>query len=85
MDAVDHAVVYFDPDVVAHKRLPALDAEFVRSCFDCPTLEVITDPRELEARLQVVPQHNHVLLMMSSGRFGGVEIIPSLRQVTSSR
>jgi len=85
MDAVDHAVVYFDPDVVAHKRLPALDAEFVRSCFDRPTLEVITDPRELEARLQVVPQHNHVLLMMSSGRFGGVEIIPSLRQVTSSR
>ncbi|MDA0728768.1 MAG: Mur ligase family protein [Bacteroidetes bacterium] len=85
MDAVDHAVVYFDPDVVAHKRLPSLDAEFVRACFGRTSLEVITDQAELNARLQDVPQSNHVLLMMSSGRFGGVNIIPNPRPVTSSQ
>ena len=47
MNAVDHAIVYFDPDVVRHKRLPELDASFVRSAFGRNTLEVITDKEHL--------------------------------------
>lgn len=83
MNAVDYAVVYFDPDVVAHKRLPELDEAFVKEAFGRSSLEVITSPRELEARLNAVPRENHVLLMMSSGRFGGVEITLAPRQVPS--
>ena len=65
MNAVDHAIVYFDPAVVAHKRLPDLDAEFVKEAFGRESLEVITDATKLSERLLSVPQHNHVLLMMS--------------------
>ena len=83
MNEVDHAVVYFDPEVVKHKRLPELDASFVRDAFGRDTLEVITDKAELTRRLEAVPSHNHVLLMMSSGRFGGVEFSPVPRPVTS--
>ena len=84
MNAVDHAIVYFDPAVVAHKRLPDLDAEFVKEAFGRESLEVITDATKLSERLLSVPQHNHVLLMMSSGRFGGVTFTPAPHPATSS-
>lgn len=83
MNAVDHAVVYFDPEVVRHKRLPELSAEFVQGAFGRDTLEVITDRDVLAQRLASVPREQHVLLMMSSGRFGGVEFSPTPRPVTS--
>ena len=83
MNEVDHAVVYFDPEVVKHKRLPELDAAFVREAFGRDTLEVITDKTMLHRRLEAVPSQNHVLLMMSSGRFGGVEFSPAPRPETS--
>ena len=51
MDAADKAVVFFDPDVVAHKRLPQLDAGFVKDCFGREDLEVVTSVNALEARL----------------------------------
>lgn len=85
MDAVDHAVVYFDPAVVAHKRLPELSEEFVKSSFGRDTLEVITDVAALEERLDAVPRNNHVLLMMSSGRLGGATFNPAPRRVPSSQ
>lgn len=85
MNAVNHAIVYFDPAVVEHKRLPELDAAFVKEAFGRASLEVITDATELSERLQSVPQHNHVLLMMSSGRFGGVTFNPTPHPATSSK
>jgi UDP-N-acetylmuramate: L-alanyl-gamma-D-glutamyl-meso-diaminopimelate ligase len=83
MDAVDHAVVFFDPAVVAHKRLPELNASFVKSCFGREDLEVVTSAKALEARLAQVPGRNHVLLLMSSGRFGGANLSRARRRETS--
>ena len=83
MDAADQAVVFFDPDVVAHKRLPELDAGFVKGCFGREDLEVVTSAQALEARLADVPSENHVLLLMSSGRFGGANLSPARRPATS--
>ena len=83
MDHVSHAIVYFDPAVVKQKRLPDLEVDFVQQAFGRVDLEVITDAQKLEARIQSVPKKDHVLLMMSSGRFGGIDIIPTPRQETS--
>ena len=83
MDAADKAVVFFDPDVVAHKRLPELDAGFVKGCFGREDLEVVTSVKALEARLALVPSQHHVLLLMSSGRFGGANLSPARRPATS--
>lgn len=74
MNSVDNAIVYYDPKVVEHKRLPAISVDEVRSAFNREDLEVITSVEELESRLKAVPQENHCVLMMSSGRFGGAEI-----------
>ena len=83
MDAADKAVVFFDPNVVAHKRLPELDAGFVKGCFGREDLEVVTSVQALETRLADVPGENHVLLLMSSGRFGGANLSPARRPATS--
>lgn len=83
MDAADHAVVFFDPDVVAHKRLPELDTGFVKDCFGREDLEVVTSLKSLETRLAQVPGQNHVLLLMSSGRFGGADLSRARRPATS--
>ena len=74
MDAVNHAVVFYDPDVVKHKRLPAISIQEVINYFERDDLEVITSVDKLENRLKKIPNENHCVLMMSSGRFSGVEI-----------
>jgi UDP-N-acetylmuramate: L-alanyl-gamma-D-glutamyl-meso-diaminopimelate ligase len=74
MNAVDHAVVFYDPEVVKHKKLPAISIQEVIDCFEREDLEVITSVDQLESRLQKIPKENHCVLMMSSGRFGGVDI-----------
>ena len=74
MDAVDSAIVFYDPKVVEHKRLPAITIQEVKDAFAREDLEVITTVEQLEARLGLIPKENHCVLMMSSGRFGGTEL-----------
>ena len=74
MDAVDKAIVFYDPKVVEHKRLPAISIQEVKDAFGREDLEVITTVDSLEKRLNAIPKENHCVLMMSSGRFGGAEI-----------
>ena len=73
MNAVDHAVVFYDPEVVKHKKLPAISKQEVIACFGREDVEVITSVDQLENRLQDIPKENHCVLMMSSGRFGGAD------------
>lgn len=72
LEAADHAIVYFDPEVLQHKNLPALDPEFIRSSFgNHPHLQIITSSADLKTRWESVPRQNHAMLMMSSGWFSG--------------
>lgn len=74
MDAVAKAIVFYDPKVVEHKRLPEISIQEVKDAFGREDLEVITTVDTLEKRLSTIPKENHCVLMMSSGRFGGAEI-----------
>ena len=74
MNAVDNAIVYYDPKVVKHKRLPEISPEEVVKAFNRDNLEVIISDKKLEARLAEIPRENHCILLMSSGRFGGAEL-----------
>ncbi len=71
LDAADEAVVYFDPDVLAHKRLPELDPETVRACFGREDVRVITDRAALEALWATWQSGPRAVLLMSSGWFSG--------------
>ncbi|RFP66543.1 peptidoglycan synthetase [Hymenobacter lapidiphilus] len=73
-DAPDVAVVYFNPAVLAHKRLPALPPEAVQAAFQRPDLRVFTDSRELADFLHAQNWADTNLLMMSSGTFDGLDL-----------
>jgi UDP-N-acetylmuramate: L-alanyl-gamma-D-glutamyl-meso-diaminopimelate ligase len=70
--AADEAMVYFNPAVVAHKKLSPLTTQFVKKAFANPNLTVANHREEV---LQFVKKHqskNSVLLLMSSGNFDGI-------------
>ena len=74
MNSVDYAIVYYDPAVVEHKRLPAFSPKEVITAFNRANIEVITSVKILEERIKAIPTENHCVLLMSSGRFGGAEL-----------
>jgi UDP-N-acetylmuramate: L-alanyl-gamma-D-glutamyl-meso-diaminopimelate ligase len=73
-DAPDVAVVYFNPHVLEHKRLPPLAPEAVQAAFQRPDLRVFTDSQALAAFLHEQNWTNANLLMMSSGTFDGLDL-----------
>jgi UDP-N-acetylmuramate: L-alanyl-gamma-D-glutamyl-meso-diaminopimelate ligase len=73
-DAPDVAVVYFNPHVLEHKRLPPLAAATVAQAFQRPDIKVITDSAELAAFLRSQTWDNTNLLLMSSGTFDGLDL-----------
>lgn len=75
MAAADTACVYFNPEVVAHKKLPNLSASQVKTEFNEPGLNVFDDNKELLKFLtsKVNPDQPTILVVMSSGSFDGID------------
>ena len=73
-DAPDVAVVYFNPHVLEHKRLPALPPEAVQQAFQRPNLQVFTDSKALAEFLHQQNWQDTNLLMMTSGTFDGLDL-----------
>jgi UDP-N-acetylmuramate: L-alanyl-gamma-D-glutamyl-meso-diaminopimelate ligase len=74
MDAADRAIVFYDPHAVALKRLPPIAPERIREAFGREDLRVITDPLEVIGAVRQGAEGDAVLLMMSSGNFGGLDL-----------
>ena len=73
-DAPNVAVVYFNPHVLEHKRLPPLAPAAVAAAFARPDLHVFTDSRELAAFLHARAWADTNLLLMTSGTFDGLDL-----------
>ena len=74
MAAADRAIVFYDPHAVQLKRLPAIPPERIRQAFGRADLQVITDPIAVMGAVRQDMQPRSVLLMMSSGNFGGLDL-----------
>ena len=74
MDPADEAIVYFDPAVVEQKRLEAVSKEDVSSAFNNKELTVIDHKGEVKDAIVTRFKKGDVLLMMSSGNFGGIDL-----------
>ncbi|PKQ70171.1 UDP-N-acetylmuramate--L-alanine ligase [Raineya orbicola] len=70
----DLPVVYFNPKVVEHKKLPAISADDIKSAFDMPNLEVFEDSRKFADFLKSQNYANTSLLLMSSGNFDNLPL-----------
>ncbi|HPT43301.1 MAG TPA: Mur ligase family protein [Paludibacteraceae bacterium] len=75
MKDADVAFVYYNPEVIQHKRLKELVPYEVRSAFGGNNITVFTDTNELQKTLRSMNYDNSVLLLMSSGNFSGINLI----------
>ena len=76
MDAADEAWVYFSPDAVAHKKLPALSKADVETAFGAGVL-VFDSSESLQSALEN-PHNIKAMALMSSGNFGGIDLEATL-------
>ncbi|MBK8498930.1 MAG: peptidoglycan synthetase [Flavobacteriales bacterium] len=74
MDSADTAIVFYDPHAVQLKRLPPVPTERVRSAFGRADLLVLNDPIAVMGAVREGIGGDSVLLMMSSGNFGGLDL-----------
>ncbi|HRH70217.1 MAG TPA: Mur ligase family protein [Flavobacteriales bacterium] len=74
MDAADRAIVFYDPHAVQLKRLPAIPPERIQRAFGRPDVQVMNDPIAVMGAVRKDRKEESVLLMMSSGNFGGVDL-----------
>jgi UDP-N-acetylmuramate: L-alanyl-gamma-D-glutamyl-meso-diaminopimelate ligase len=73
MEKADDAVVFFNPDTLAHKRLEMITPEDITASFSRDRLGVYTSPAELKEFLFSRSWKDAVLLLMSSGNFSGID------------
>lgn len=74
MNLADTAIVYFDPEVIAHKKLNPLTEEKVKDSFQKKNLYVFTNQSKLIEFIRNINLKNKNLLMMSSGNFSGINL-----------
>lgn len=72
LDAADVAVVFYSPDAVAIKKLEEVTKEQIELAFNRENLIVYTNPEEFKSFLLVQDFTDSVLLLMSSGNYGGL-------------
>ena len=68
----DDALVYFNPEAVKHKKLPALSVDEVRGHFGSSSLHVSNQSTEVEKWLE--KQGDAIFLLMTSGNFDGIDL-----------
>lgn len=71
MEKADVALVYFNPDVVKHKKLEPISKELVFEGFG-GNVVVTNETDEVLSFIRQQNMSNAVLLMMSSGNFDGI-------------
>ncbi len=74
LNAADEAIVFYSPDAVAIKGLDPITQEQIIKSFNREQLTVFTDPADLKTYLKDKNLDDSVLLLMSSGNYGGLPI-----------
>ncbi len=77
MNAADVASVFYSPKSVAIKQLKEISGTQIKEAFQRDDLYVFTKPSDFEAFLYEQSYDNTLLLLMSSGDYGGLNL-PSL-------
>lgn len=83
MTDADIAFVYYNPEVIQHKRLKELDPVEVKEAFGGENVTVFTDSAKLQATLREFDYKDSVLLLMTSGNFSGVNLIDFANELLS--
>lgn len=73
LNDADEAIVFYSPKAIEIKKLAHIDVAAIKKAFGREDLQIFSDPNELHNYLKNYTYKNHVLLMMSSGNYGGLD------------
>jgi UDP-N-acetylmuramate: L-alanyl-gamma-D-glutamyl-meso-diaminopimelate ligase len=74
MDLADTAIVFYNPEVVRHKKLPVFPPELVKQSFQRDDLIVLQESSAVEQLLLNLSAENTIFLIMTSGNFSGLNL-----------
>jgi len=74
MKVAQNQIIMIDPEKLKSKGLDNISEAELRKAFNAPGLTLFTSRNQLESHLQSLKWDNKVLLMMSSGTFGGLDL-----------
>lgn len=75
MNEADTAIVYIDEKTFKHKKMEPLDEADVRTSFNDQNIIFFNEAGTLEAYLRGLNFEHTNLLLMSSGNFGGMDLV----------
>lgn len=81
MRDADMAFVYYNPEVIKHKKLKALNPDDVKAAFGREDLTVFTDSEKMQAKLRELNFENTALLFMTSGNFSGINLVEFAKEL----
>lgn len=84
IDEADTALVFYNPETIAHKKLPPVSIDVVKKAFGRNDLIVFDSPAELSSWLNHCNYENTVLLLMSSGTFNGLDVNMLLKSAATA-
>ena len=73
LDSADKAVVFYSPHAVKIKQLEEVSADQIETAFKRDDLIIYTNPDEFQTFLRQQDFTDTVLLLMSSGNYGGLD------------
>ncbi len=74
LSQADTAVVFYSPEAVAIKRLDPMGEQEIAQAFDREDLHVFTNARDFQTFLLKQDLKSSILLLMSSGNYGGLDL-----------
>ena len=74
LDAADESLVFFSPDALKIKKLEMISEQQIFEAFGSTGLSVFSKPATFKERLFSLDLDNTVLLFMSSGNYGGLDL-----------
>ena len=74
LDAADRALVFYAPKALEIKRMEPISKDTIRAAFQREDLEIYTNPEAFKSFVTALNFENQVLLLMSSGNYGGLDV-----------
>lgn len=75
LDNADQAIVFYSPEALKVKKIKEITPEQIKEAFQNQNLVVFTEPKTLEAYILEIKSKSEVVLFMSSGNYGGLDLL----------
>ncbi len=83
VDASDHALVFIHPDQYKRRRIEPLSESEIRKAFGNPSLFFTQSIQDFVAHIKSSVTGKYVILLMSSGNFGGLHVQALTQELTA--